>query len=280
MKRDENDKKIKLLTGEEIGTTALGDLGTQHVGNFRSINPATGEVKLSTFNNDLASTVFTGNELSVSGAALTSRPQSGILGALEALEVRTAGYMHNGSALITKPIEDVFTYGGRPTVTLPGIFTTTGPTESKQSTEKEIEELRKEISSLQKNSMTPEQQIEKLMELMGKKEIERKKQQEESISLSEKMGLEIIQKKLINGAIEDWRCKKCGGGGTSIEIFKGIEGTERIKKYLKDFKEGKLAPCDKYPNDHFNWFEINENGMTFGVRVTFNSVFRPKVELN
>lgn len=263
MKKDD-DKKIRLSTGEEIGTTHLTGLETQHLDNLTGFNTNIGEIKSLTFqNSDLATRVLTGAELNKVNF-ITTQPQSGILGVLED---GTAEYMRSG-AVTTRPVEDMFAYGTtRATIDLPTVFPSygaTGPTGPKQLTPEEVEKIiERKMSSNKSKELTMEDVKNAWKELN-----ETTKKQEEVIIIK---SLDVVSKKLLeNKGMEDWRCKRCGA---PLDIFEGEDGLTKIKQYIMSFRNNILKGCK---NGHQNFFEIREDGIIWSVITSFDNNFQSK----
>jgi hypothetical protein len=134
-------------------------------------------------------------------------------------------------------------------------------------TKEEVEKLiEKKLPSKKDDGLKKEQVIEIFNEITEN----RNKKENENILIVNKNGLDFITKELLAGKERDWRCAKCG---KPLEIFKGEEGIEKIKKYLVDFRNNISKKC---ANGHDNWFELKEDGINWIVKVIYEKEFRLK----
>ncbi|MEK7572693.1 MAG: hypothetical protein AAB493_02470 [Patescibacteria group bacterium] len=247
MKKDEDDKKIKKSVADEIGglrvisASEMEKLGTTYlqpnvVPLSVGVQPSGLEIKASALKNyNLASAVYTENGLNFDRfGAVVSQPQSNILSGLNRVNLGRSVY---------------------------------GDIE--QPTREEIEELiKKETSSLKRDTMTPEQ----VLALIEKSNTERQKVQEETISMVEKQSFEIIKKMFLEGKTFAWRCK-CG---EILDEFKAEEDIKRIKSYLEDFRKGKLKICQK--KGYRNWFELRGGEIVCSESALLDKEFRKPKE--
>ena len=179
---------------------------------------------------------------------------------------------HPANVITTKPFEDRFAFNGMATMDLPTVFPSYSATGLREPTREEIEELKKEISSLQKNSITPEQQLENIMGLLEKRDKDRQKEQEKTISMVEKQSFEIMKKMFLEGKTFAWHCK-CG---EILDEFKTEEDIKRIKLYLEDFRKGKLKICQK--KGYRNWFELRGGEIVCSESALLDKEFRKPKE--
>jgi hypothetical protein len=175
---------------------------------------------------------------------------------------RNSSLMVSGIPIIPSSHPDSV-FGLENNVVFPGIF----PSRKETLTIEEVEKLiEKKLPSKKDDGLKKEQVIEIFNEITEN----RNKQENENILIVNKNGLDFITKELLAGKERDWRCAKCG---KPLEIFKGEEGIEKIKKYLVDFRNNIPKKCG---NGHDNWFELKEDGINWVVKVIYGKEFRLK----
>ena len=175
---------------------------------------------------------------------------------------RNSSIMVSGIPVITSRHSDSVS-GLENNVVFPGLF----PSRKETLTIEEVEKLiEKKLPSKKDDGLKKEQVIEIFNEITEN----RNKQENENILIVNKNGLDFITKELLAGKERAWHCAKCG---KPLEIFKGEEGVEKIKKYLVDFRNNIPKKCG---NGHDNWFELKEDGINWVVKVIYLKEFRLK----